>query len=300
LATRFGFDGFAGAVEWISTTLMSIWAIEVAHCSRIVISDRNAIVWVESDRGPLVVKWSSARDRFANLSASAQLLRRLDHEGIPVAAPMEAVDGRVRVVLDSPLGGLSVAVLPELMGDWLDIGDDAAVRSAGACLAELHAALRGYSDEQTRSVTEAKALNDQIGRWLTNDDPGWAPSASSRLQCLVDNLPALDDETQLVHNDFRAANILTSESAIVGVLDFDDMTRDHQVSDLAKAGVYLGTLFRNWRPTPAAVRRELRAGYESVRPLSPVENQWLDPLILWHAIRAIPGESDSAGWSEAL
>ena len=45
----------------------------------------------------------------------------------------------------------------------------------------------------------------------------------------------LDDQTQLVHNDFRAANILTRNSRTTGVLDFDDVAIDHRVSDLAKA-----------------------------------------------------------------
>ena len=300
LRTRFGFDGFSAAVEWMSTALNSLWAIELVECGRLVISDRNAIVWVESSQGRLVVKWTSARHRFAGLAASARLLRRLDQQGIPVAAPIGALDGQVRVVRDSPLGALSVAVLPELAGDWLDVRDDAAVRAAGACLAELHGALRGYSDHGLPSLTEAEALTDRVDRWLANHDRGQAPEASSRLKTMVAEILPLADEVQLVHNDFRAANILTRGSTVVGVLDFDEMTRDHRVNDLARASVYLGTRFTQWRPTPVTVRRELRAGYESVRPLEPAEARWFDALVLWHAIRAIPAEADPAGWAAAL
>ncbi|WP_204920400.1 phosphotransferase enzyme family protein [Microlunatus panaciterrae] len=300
LRTRFGFDGFASAVHWISSALKDVWAIEVVDCGRLVISDHNAIVWVDSSHGPLVVKWSSAWDRFASLAASARLLRRLDRRGLPVAAPIAAEDGQVRVVRDSPLGTLSVAALPEVAGAWLDVEDDAAVRAAGASLAELHGALRGYADDGLPSVTEVEALNGQIERWLATGDRRWAPSASARLKGLVTDLPPLDDGMQLVHNDFRAANILTRESKVVGVLDFDEMALDHRVNDLARASVYLSTRFTDWRPTPDSVRRELRAGYESVRPLEPAEDRWFDALLLWHAIRAIPEESDPAGWAEAL
>jgi aminoglycoside phosphotransferase (APT) family kinase protein len=103
-----------------------------------------------------------------------------------------------------------------------------------------------------------------------------------------------------VHNDFRAANILTRRSRVVAVLDFDEVAWTHPVADLAKAGVYLGTRFRDWRPTPAAARAELRAGYESVRPLEPVERRWFDVLVLWYGICAVPGPVDPAGWAEAL
>jgi Ser/Thr protein kinase RdoA (MazF antagonist) len=75
---------------------------------------------------------------------------------------------------------------------------------------------------------------------------------------------------------------------------------DHPVSDLAKANVYLGTRFRNWRPTPSPVREQLRAGYESVRPLTPLESRWLEALTLWQAILAIPHSHDPAAWARAL
>lgn len=112
--------------------------------------------------------------------------------------------------------------------------------------------------------------------------------------------PALDDKSQLVHNDFRAANILTRDSEIIGVLDFDDVLVDHRVSDLAKASTYLGTRFTSWAPTPITAQQELRAGYESVQPLSSAESEWLDILTLWQGIAAIPGQDDTAGWAAAL
>ena len=60
LRTRFGFDGFEAAVDWIATVLDEAWAIDLVTCGRVVISDHNAIVWVESNHGPLVEQWSSA------------------------------------------------------------------------------------------------------------------------------------------------------------------------------------------------------------------------------------------------
>jgi homoserine kinase type II len=292
LRERFGFDGLGTVAEWVSTVLQETWGITVVGCSRMVISDHNAIVWVDSNRGDLVVKWSRARERFTSLDAATRMLRPLARRGIPVPSPIATPDGLDRVTLEGPSGALSVTVLPELTGDWLDVEDHTAVRSAGACLAELHQALgAGHPDVLPGSARAG--LKGRIDDWLATGDRGFAPEASRRLKELLAGSPELDDEPQLVHNDFRAANILTRDSKIVGVLDFDDMVVEHRVNDL-------GTRFTRWRPTPIAVRRTLRAGYESVRPLGPAEARWFEILVLWQGLQAIPGENDPAGWASAV
>jgi homoserine kinase type II len=300
LRERFGFDGFAGVTEWACNVLEETWGIIARGCSRMVISDQNAIVWLESGRGDVVVKWSRARERFAKLDASTRLLRTLAERGIPVAAPVATVGGLDRVVLEGPSGALSLTVQPELTGDWLDVEDREAVHSAGAVLAKLHLALGAVRHDESARPVPAPDLNGRIDMWLASHDRGLAPEASRRLKGLLSSAPEPDDEPQLVHNDFRAANVLTRDSKVVGVLDFDEVLVDHRVSDLAKAGVYLSTLFTEWRPTPVAVRQTFRSGYESVRPLSATEGRWLEILTLWQGIQAIPGGHDPAEWASAL
>jgi Ser/Thr protein kinase RdoA (MazF antagonist) len=297
---RFGWDCVDQAVEWISASLARAWGVTSHDCRRLVISGHNAIAWVESDRGALVIKWSRAVPHFGGLAASTQLLSRLGDRGLPVAVPIRSAGGADRVVLDGPGGPLSVAVLPELDGGWLDVDDAMAVEAAGACLAGVHLALDGYTDARLWRPAEAEPPDRRLQRWLVDCDPDLAPGATARLAELTAGLPPLDSRSQPVHNDFRAANILTRDERIVGVLDFDEVAWDHPVSDLAKAGVYLGTLFRNWRPTPDAARRELRTGYASVRPLTPLESRWLEALTLWQAIVAVPRSHDPAGWARAL
>ncbi len=300
LRSRFGFDGSTEAIEWISTSLARAWTITVRSCRRIVISGPNAIAWADSDRGALVIKWSHASSHFDGLAASTELLSWLGQRGLPVAGPIRSGDGRDRVVLGGPAGPLSVAVQPELDGDWLDVGDSTSVRAAGAGLAAVHRALAGYTDPRLWRPAEAEPPDRRVRRWLADRDPGLMPEASARLTRLVAALPRLDPSSQPVHNDFRAANILVRDGRIIGVLDFDDAAWDHPVSDLAKASVYLGTLFRKWQPTPDLARRQLRTGYESVRPLTLLESRWLEALTLWQAILAVPHSHDPAGWAEAL
>jgi homoserine kinase type II len=295
LRERFGFNSFNEARGWVGQVLGETWGLTVLRCPRMVISDQNAIVWAESDRGALVVKWSRAHESFGLLDASTRLLRKVAEQGVPAATPFPTVDARDRVVLDGPIGALSVTVLPELTGDWLNVDDQKAVWSAGVCLAEVHRALGpidppGAGDDPKQ----------RIEGWLAGADRGFAPEASRRLAELLSTAPELDDKRQLVHNDFRAANILTQGATITAVLDFDEVRVEHRVSDLARAGVYLGTRFTDWRPTSALVKQTLRAGYESVRPLSPAEAQWLEILLLWHGLAAIPKSNDPAGWASAL
>ena len=294
LRTRFGFDGVDAAADWLSAALAGTWGVTVHACPRLVISDQNVIAWATSDRGDLVVKWSCDTGRFARLDTSTRLLRDLARQGVPVAAPLATRDGNDRVVLPGPLGELSVAVLPELTGDWLDVDDLAAVRSAGAWLARVHAAFPPPSDDAVAP------LRERVEVWLRSADPGLVPAASTRLAALLATAPPLSERPQYVHDDFRAANLLTRDSEVVGVLDFDEVRVDHRVSDLAKASVYLATRFTDWGPTSPAVRTALRAGYEAVRPLSPEEARWLEVLVLWQGVMAVRGPGDAAGWALGL
>ena len=299
LRERFGFASFDAAADWATASLESSWGLTLHRCTRLAISDRNVILWATGDGRDVVVKWSDDEARFGHLERSSRLLAELADQGLPVPTPLPTPDGDVRLILPAPVGPLSVTVLPELGGDWLDIGDSAAVRAAGACLARLHRALATI-DHRGWPPVDRRPLPVRIQEWLDAHDRGFAPAASLRLRDLLSTSPVLDEPLQLVHNDFRAANILTDASQIVGVLDFDDVLVDHRVGDLARASTYLGTRFTSWGPTPISAQRELRAGYESVRPFSPAESAWLEILTLWRGIGAVPDREDAAGWGAEL
>lgn len=87
---------------------------------------------------------------------------------------------------------------------------------------------------------------------------------------------------------------------MIGVLDFDEAAVSHRVDDLSRASVYLATRFHDWGPTPRPARGALCEGYESVRPRSTAEADWLEILTLWYGIGAIPDGEDPQGWAGAL
>lgn len=297
LSERFGFDSADGAARWLTAVLAEHWDLTVQEVPRLTLSDRNAIAWVRTDRGPLIVKLSCAQERFAHLATTTRLLTDLASRGIPVPAPLPGRDGCVRLEVDGPSLPFSLAVLPEVRGTWLDVADLDAVRAAGACFAALHAALTNVGAAGLSSKAPSP-LPGRVSTWLTDRDPGRAPAASARLAELVADLPAPSDPPQPIHGDFRAANILVADGRIAAVLDFDEVRLDHRVADLAQASTYLATLFRDWGPTPALARSALRAGYESVQPLDELESRWLDALTLWMGIAAIPPQDDGR-WAES-
>jgi len=310
LRDRFGLDSFDEAVSWLTKVLSEVWAIEAVACERIIISDNNAIAWVRTDQAVLtdqeglVVKWSRAQEQFDKFAATAELIDALHAQGVPVAPPRASVDGELRVIVNSGPWPLSMTVQPAIEADLLDTSDETAVRAAGACLATLHHALATHQDSRltgrTTGSEQEQSLHQRIETWLESHDAGLAPAASERLRDHLTSLPAIDVEPQLIHYDYRASNVLTKGSEVVAVLDFDEVGRDYCVIDLANAFVLLSTRFTKWQPTPAGVRETFLDGYQSVRPLGPLERQWLEVLVLWRGITAIPPGDDPAGWANAV
>ena len=112
-------------------------------------------------------------------------------------------------------------------------------------------------------------------------------------------LPLIERPLQLVHNDYRSANVICEGGKVRAVLDFEQVGMDHAVIDLAWAAVMLGTRFRNWRPTPQKVMSTFLKGYCSSRQLSDVEAAWLPRLLLWQMLEATACCGWDPAWLEA-
>jgi homoserine kinase type II len=233
LSQRFGFADAVSAVGWMGDTLWDTWAITVDDCDRLVISGGNLLAWITTDDRRLIAKWSVVSKLFQRLADTTTLTMWLHHSGIPVAAPIPARDGRLRVELDN----VSLGVFPVIDGDLLDIRDPAQVTEAGRMLATLHDAMAAYPHHI-----------------------GGGPSARRE---------------QLVHNDFRSANLLHDGTSITAVLDFEEVTYRSRVSDLAKATALLGTRYHNWGPTSQFVREAFVGSYCDQAPLTHAEQNQL-------------------------
>jgi homoserine kinase type II len=239
LRERFGFPSVGTAVDWVADVLDQTWGLVASDCDRLVVSSWNGMAWITVDGRRLIAKWSAMPHRFPHLADVARLTTWLASLDIPVAAPVPTGDGRAFV--EMPGGRFALTVLPVLDGDLLDIDDPAQVVDAGRMLAAVHDALAAYPD----------AFD------------GRRPSGSE----------------QLVHRDFRSANVLHDGTRITAVLDLEEVQHDTRVADLARAAVLLGTRYHRWEATPEDVRRRFVAAYMDVTPLTPEQHRELEQRI---------------------
>lgn len=295
LESRFGFiDGAAEAGRWVVAMLDEYWGVRVDTYDRIVMSDQNALAWVDTASGRMLAKWSVAPDRFPRLAALARLTAWLDARGLPVAAPIAALHGHLQV----EVGGASLSLQREIGGDLLDTTKADLVRAAGAALARLHCALAGYPDDVPGLVAPAP-LKTQIIGWLDACPEHVPASARDCLRRLVTDTHRDPLPVQTVHGDFRSANVLCDEFGIAAVIDFEEARLDHRIVELARSAVMLGTRFRDWGPVSSKVHADFLNGYQSHHCLTPAEARWWDVLVLWFSLALIPPGDDPTGWGLA-
>lgn len=297
LADRFGFADPRRATAWLGDVLASTWGIRLLACERLVISAGNVLAWLATDAGRMVAKCSVMAGFHARLAQVAGLLAWLGDRGLPVSAPIAALDGGHQVEID----GRSIGLQREMSGVLLDVSEPAQVRTAGATLAELHLALAGYPAADRFPATRPEHPGHRVAAWLRSEAGRRGTPATERLRERLRFLGAGDElAVQLVHNDFRSANVLWHDGRVSAVIDFDETGADHCVADLANATVLLGTQYHNWGPVSPETQATFLAGYQSVRPLSPEELAWLVLLVLWRTLGFVPpGDEDPAGWARA-
>jgi len=298
LSDRFGFDDAAAAGQWVATALSDVWGIAVDSCDRIVMSDHNALAWTRSDGNGYILKWSVVPERFSRLASVAELTAWLGGGGVPVSAPVAALDGRVHVERD----GVSMGLQHHVAGHLLDVTRELEVRAAGSSLARLHDALAHYLlvEQISQNTSGQRQIETRIVAWLDSERSRSVPGLAKReLRRRAAQRSAGALTAQLVHGDFRSANLLVDQGRVVAIIDFEEARQDVPVVELAHAAVLLGTRFREWAPVSSEVRRWFLAGYQSVRPLDELELEWWDTLVLWFSLMFIPTGEDPMGWRAA-
>ncbi|MEQ7010647.1 phosphotransferase [Actinopolymorpha sp. B17G11] len=297
LRQRFGFTDAEEACQWLGVVLAKHWGFQVNSCERLVISAGNALAWLTTDAHRLVAKWSVVASLFPRLAELARLTDWLARRGLPVSGPVPALDGSHQVKID----GVSLGLQEVVDGAHLDVTDQDQVYAAGGVLADLHLALAHYPDVTPVVAVSARRERQPLRVLMsrTIESCGRAVPATDALRDWLDTAPPDHDlPVHLVHNDIRSANILCAGSTIRAVLDFEEVTLDHPVVDLAHGAVMLGTRFRNWGPVSPETHQAFIAGYQSRRRLSETEEAWLGALVLSGTLGFVrPGMEDPAGWT---
>jgi homoserine kinase type II len=288
LTKRFRFASSEDAIQWLIDTMMYTYGIEVKAVDRLVISSYNLLAWLTTATGPLIAKCTALVTAQERLAQVAELLHWLQQARIPVSAPIRAQTGEFQMLV----GHLSVGVQRLIPGTLLDPAYPEQARSAGVILAQIHHAFATYPHATDFvSAVPVPFLTKLITDWAAKKlDRQADPARAAAIEALLQQVKTLDDTaltTQLVHGDYRAANILWDEDRISAVLDFEELRWGYRVNDLAWAAVHLGTRYHNWGPVAAATQEAFLNSYQSIHPLTATEEYWLPVLLTWHSINLV-------------
>jgi len=287
LQQRFRFVSSAQATQWLTGTIANTYAIPVPSVDRLVISADNLLAWVTTADGPLIAKCCAQLTIHTRLARIADLLCWLEAQGLPVSTPLSTTLGARQVRCEH----LSLGLQRLIPGEMLEPTDLLQAHSAGAILAQVHHLLSIYpraSDFSSPPPHQSPRLDERIVAWAetyvaNSTDPALVAECHALIeQIRTTSLPTLTE--QLVHNDYRAANLLWQAGTLRAVLDFESLSVGNRVNDLAWGAVHLGTRFHHWRPVSAAVHAAFGAGYATILPLSPAEAQWFPLLMRWHEL----------------
>ncbi|XP_078588985.1 hydroxylysine kinase-like [Branchiostoma floridae x Branchiostoma japonicum] len=226
--------------------------------------------------------------------AQTKMMTFLAHKGFPVPQAVPNLRGEVMSLESLPgnnYGRCSenmVRLLTYLPGSiYYDVPMTLSIAyDAGVFLAKVQEALQDFSHP---------ALHRPVMLWSLVS----LPSLDKYLHCLTDNrvkgeigkmvqtfeekvLSRIDELPQgAVHGDFNDQNVLVEEDPtdpgkhrICGLLDFDLIIYNPYVFDLAIGLMYLMSVVRD-PDDPITFGGHFLAGYESVRPLTPVERDVL-------------------------
>jgi homoserine kinase type II len=247
----FGFQTSSQASTWALDVVAALSDVKPVSCERIVLSALNALAWLRTEDGDRIAKWSIYKPRFEFLSEVAKLTSWLDSQGVPVSTPIPARSGTLRAQADGALIELQ-SVCP---GKLLDVVGPSQVLAAGATLAQLHKTLARYPDAGRMMAADddpawprrlAKgdlqgSLPGRVDAWLAAHGNKVPADLALSLRGQMGDAPQIDWPLQLVHNDYRSANVICEGGRVGALLDFEEAGMDHAVVDLARAAVRLGT-----------------------------------------------------------
>jgi homoserine kinase type II len=235
---------------------------------------------LDTDRGRFVLTLFENRTDAASLPFCLGLTAHAADKGLPAARALADDDGEAV----GTLNGRPASILEWLPGDWKRDPSPEHQRRAGELLARLHLATADFPLERVdpvgpaarrvlfeRSLTRADAadrlLLDRMAPWVVGATPD----------------PAAGLPRGPIHADYFPDNLLFEGDAPSGLIDFYFACTGAYAYDLAIALSAWG-FDADGRPLPAALAA-FRAGYESVRPLSPTEDAALPALGAVAAVR---------------
>jgi homoserine kinase type II len=240
----------------------------------------NSNFLLETERGRYFLTVYERRVREEDLPFFLELMAWLAGRGYPSAAPIADRAG----ALLQRVRGKPCAIVEFLPGLSVRRPTPAHCRAAGEGLAWLHQAGEGFALSRANDLGQAawtpyfSSLKDQAEALK----PGLAATIDADLDMLARRWPqALP--AGVIHADYFPDNVFFSGAAFAGAIDFYFACVDAYAYDIAVA-------LNAWCFEPdgsfnITAARQLVAGYEARRPLSPAERAALPVLAHGAAMR---------------
>ena len=245
----------------------------------------NETAFAETSMGRYVVRRNQRKLGRSSLELRHRLMAWLRARGFPAPRLVPARGGETAVELD----GRIFEVFTFIDGDEFNADRPAHLAGAGTILARYHAAVEGFPDPPPSQGPRysASSLGGLIERVMQRDlmgdltEPlnGYDRRAADLRRALPDQSYAALPQV-LIHGDVHRDNLIFRGDTVAALIDFDQVTVDARLVDLADALVdfAVGPAPADWYPwgvyagpLDAARARGLLDGYCQLQPLTPGE-----------------------------
>ncbi|GAB4436090.1 MAG: homoserine kinase [Chloroflexi bacterium OHK40] len=257
----------------------------------------NETAFVETSAGRFVIRRNQRRLGRASIELRHRLLTWLRARGFPSPRLVAARSGATIVEIDGRL----FEVCTFIDGDELNPDRPAQLSGAGLVLARYHLAVQGFPDlpaAEGPRYTPA-SLPGLIERLMQRDLMGelteplsWYDRRATALRRTLPEAAYAALPHLLIHGDLHRDNLIFRGDTVAALIDFDQITLDARIVDLADAMVDLavGPAPPDWfpwgvYPGPLDAERAglLLAGYDQVAPLTASERAALPTIleVIW-------------------
>ena len=190
----------------------------------------NSNFYLQTDRGAYILTLYEKRVRIDDLPFFLGLMEHLAARGLTCPEPLRARDGAQWTMVK----GRAAAILSFLSGISLRRPQPIHCGAAGAALAQLHAAAKGFALTRPNALS-LKGWQELAGACAPRADTvqeGLADLIGQALADLERHWPT-DLPAGLIHADLFPDNVLFMQDKVSGLIDFYFACHDIQAYDLA-------------------------------------------------------------------
>ncbi len=236
------------------------------------ITNSNFFIDTETGRYVLTIV---EHESFTDVEWFMQLLAYLNKNNIPCAAPLQSISGG----FTKPLAKKPATIVQYLQGsDKTDVNPNDCF-ALGQVLAHFHKSCQDYSQTGNKDRKDSRGTE-----WRTATAEKVRNKLNTEEMDLLDHHMAADYATKMallptsvIHADLFKDNVLFDGDNISGIIDFYYACTGCMLYDLA-------ITFNDWcRDNTTGIDQQLASallnGYQSIRPLEPVEHSsWPDAV----------------------